>query len=86
MQTSNSGNYRNTDFSLAAFFVIIMILLKVPRMDKRVVAIAKLGYKKCIVPKTAEKSLASLNLDIRVLGCRNLKEVINTVFQSEYNA
>nr|CAD1822197.1 unnamed protein product [Ananas comosus var. bracteatus] len=57
-----------------------------PRMDKRVVAIAKLGYKKCIVPKTAEKTLASLNLDIRVLGCRNLKEVINTVFQSEYNA
>lgn len=50
-------------------------------MEKRVNTIAKLGYKKCIVPKTAEKSLQALeDLNIEIVGCRNLKEVINTVF------
>lgn len=51
-------------------------------MDKRVIAIAKLGYKKCIIPKAAEKLLSALDLDILILGCRNLKEVINAVFQT----
>jgi len=35
-------------------------------MDKRVLAVAKLGYKRCIIPKTAEKSLGSLKVDIAV--------------------
>ncbi|KAI3970830.1 hypothetical protein MKX01_024477 [Papaver californicum] len=55
----------------------------VSRMEKRVNAVSKLGYRKCIVPKSAEKSLASLDLGgMKVLGCKNLKEVINTVFGS----
>ena len=50
-------------------------------MEKRVSTVAKLGYKKCIVPKSAEKVLQGLDFgDLEVLGCNNLKEVINTVF------
>ncbi|RZC60955.1 hypothetical protein C5167_022721 [Papaver somniferum] len=46
----------------------------VSRMEKRVNAVSKLGYRKCIVPKSAEKSLASLDLGgMKVLGCKNLK-------------
>ena len=52
-------------------------------MDKRVIAIAKLGYRKCIVPKTSEKLLKPLHLDIEILPCSNLKEVINTVFRPQ---
>ncbi|KAK3131627.1 hypothetical protein QOZ80_6AG0509040 [Eleusine coracana subsp. coracana] len=55
-------------------------LRTVPRMDKRVMAISKLGYKKCVVPKISEKLLKPLNLDIEILPCSNLKQVINTVF------
>lgn len=58
-------------------------LRTVPRMDKRVMAIAKLGYKKCVVPKTSEKLLKPLNLDIEILPCSNLKQVINTVFRPQ---
>lgn len=51
-------------------------------MDKRVNTVAKLGYKMCIVPKLAETSLATLDLlDMKVVGCKNLKEMINTVFR-----
>jgi DNA repair protein RadA/Sms len=60
--------------------VIFFTFKKVPRMDKRVMAIAKLGYKKCVVPKASEKLLKPLNLDIEILPCSNLKQVINTVF------
>lgn len=56
-------------------------LRTVPRMDKRVLAVAKLGYKRCIIPKTAEKSLRPLKLDITIVGCRTLKEMINTIFR-----
>ncbi|XP_066377232.1 uncharacterized protein [Miscanthus floridulus] len=58
-------------------------LRAVPRMDKRVMAIAKLGYKKCVVPKTSEKLLRPLDLDIEILPCSNLKQVINTVFTTQ---
>lgn len=58
-------------------------LRTVPRMDKRVMAIAKLGYRKCIVPKSSEKLLKPLDLGIEILPCRNLKEFINTVFRPE---
>ncbi|KAJ0076132.1 hypothetical protein Patl1_34030 [Pistacia atlantica] len=53
----------------------------VPGMEKRASTVAKLGYEKCIVPKSAEKSLASIGLEkMKVIGCENLKEVINIVF------
>lgn len=56
-------------------------LRMVSRMEKRVSTVAKLGYKKCIVPKSAEKSLATLGLEqMEFIGCKNLKEVINVVF------
>ncbi|MCL7021962.1 hypothetical protein MKW94_000564 [Papaver nudicaule] len=55
----------------------------VSRMEKRVNAVSKLGYRRCIVPKSAEKSLASLDLggELKILGCENFKEVISAVFQ-----
>ncbi|KAJ8638613.1 hypothetical protein MRB53_012880 [Persea americana] len=57
-------------------------LRTVPRMDKRVVTVSKLGYKRCIIPKSAEKLLTGLDLEegLQIVGCRNLKEVINGVF------
>lgn len=52
-------------------------------MEKRIHTVAKLGYKKCIVPKPAEKFQAIPGSDgMKVIGCRNLKEVINIVFIS----
>lgn len=58
-------------------------LRTVPRMEKRVNTVAKLGYKMCIVPKSAEKSLGSQSFEgLEIVGCRNLKEVINTVFRA----
>lgn len=55
--------------------------MQVPRMEKRVYTVAKLGYRMCIVPKVAEKALGTEGLEkMEVVGCRNLKEVINTVF------
>lgn len=51
-------------------------------MDKRVNTVAKLGYKKCIIPKSAEASLSALDLgDTEIVACRNLKEMINVVFR-----
>lgn len=54
----------------------------VPRMEKRVSTVAKLGFTKCVVPKSVEKSLKSLGLkEIEIIGCKNLKELINSVFR-----
>ncbi|KAK5792604.1 hypothetical protein PVK06_033719 [Gossypium arboreum] len=56
-------------------------LRMVSRMDKRVSTVAKLGYKKCIVPMSAKKSLATLDLgELEIIGCNDLKGFINTVF------
>ncbi|KAJ4748917.1 DNA repair protein RadA [Rhynchospora pubera] len=52
----------------------------VPRMDKQVMAVAQLGYKRCVVPKSAEKLLAALDTDMIILGCKNLKDMIYSVF------
>ncbi|KAJ3709025.1 hypothetical protein LUZ61_012730 [Rhynchospora tenuis] len=52
----------------------------VPRMDKRVMAVAQLGYKRCVVPKSAEKLMAALDTDMIILGCKNLKDMIYSVF------
>lgn len=53
-------------------------------MEKRVNTLAKLGYKTCIVPKSAEKVLEASDFgDMMIIGCRNLKEVINTVFVTQ---
>ncbi|KAL9323069.1 hypothetical protein ACSQ67_011122 [Phaseolus vulgaris] len=56
-------------------------LRMVPRIDKRVNTLAKLGYKMCVVPKQAEKLLETEGLEkMKVVGCKDLKEVINAVF------
>ncbi|KAJ6700836.1 DNA REPAIR PROTEIN RADA-LIKE PROTEIN [Salix koriyanagi] len=58
-------------------------LRSVPRMEKRLLTVAKLGYKMCVVPKSAEKSIANLGFEgMEIVGCKNLKEVINTVFRA----
>lgn len=57
------------------------MMIQVTRMEKRVHTVVKLGYRMCIVPKAAEKVLGSEGLEnIKVVGCRNLKDVINTIF------
>ncbi|KAK8584831.1 hypothetical protein V6N13_138777 [Hibiscus sabdariffa] len=56
-------------------------LRMVQRMDKRVSTVAKLGYKKCIVPMSAEKPLATLDFgEMEVIGCKDLKGAIKTIF------
>ncbi|MCH81719.1 DNA repair protein RadA, partial [Trifolium medium] len=56
-------------------------LRMVTRMEKRVNTVVKLGYRMCIVQKAAEKVLETEGLEkIKVIGCRNLKDVINTIF------
>lgn len=51
-------------------------------MDKRINTVVKLGYKKCIIPKSAETLLSALDLgDTEIVACRNLKEMINIVFR-----
>ncbi|KAG5008678.1 hypothetical protein JHK87_017193 [Glycine soja] len=56
-------------------------LRMVPRMEKRVYTVAKLGFRMCIVPKVAEKALGTEGFEkMEVVGCRNLKDIINTVF------
>ncbi|XP_071903153.1 uncharacterized protein [Coffea arabica] len=56
-------------------------LRMVPGMEKRASTLAKLGYKKCVVPELAEKFLSTLDLEgMQILACRDLKEMINTVF------
>lgn len=55
-------------------------------MDKRLVTLSKLGYKRCVIPKSAEKLLTGLDLEgLQIVGCRNLKEVIHSVFVLEWN-
>ncbi|XP_058091393.1 uncharacterized protein LOC131237572 [Magnolia sinica] len=59
-------------------------LRTVPRMDKRVIAVTKLGYKKCVIPKSAEKTLTSLDMgETMIVGCNNLKDVINRIFRAD---
>ncbi|WJX69850.1 hypothetical protein P8452_54025 [Trifolium repens] len=56
-------------------------LRTVPRIDKRVHALSKLGYKTCVLPKQAVKALGTEGLEnIEIVGCKNLKEFINVVF------
>ncbi|XP_042048267.1 DNA repair protein RadA-like isoform X1 [Salvia splendens] len=60
-------------------------LRMVAQLEKRVSTVAKLGYKKCIVPKQAEKSLSEVHRGpeaMEIVGCNNLKEMINSVFTS----
>lgn len=53
----------------------------VPRMEKRVHTVAKLGYKKCVIPKSVEESLAAMDIGgISLIGCINLNEMIGNVF------
>ncbi|XP_071712190.1 uncharacterized protein [Rutidosis leptorrhynchoides] len=56
-------------------------LRSVRKMEKRVSTVAKLGYKKCVVPTSSENSLRGLDFgELEIIACRNLKQVINTVF------
>lgn len=56
-------------------------LVQVPKMEKRMYKLARPGYKKCIVPKTAEKALQSLSSSdmrkMKVVGCSNLEQIMD---------
>ncbi|XP_028778951.1 uncharacterized protein LOC114750381 [Neltuma alba] len=59
-------------------------LRTVPGLDKRVNTLAKLGYRMCVVPKEAVKILGTDGFGkMKIVGCKNLKEVINTVFKEQ---
>ncbi|KAL0554156.1 hypothetical protein IC582_008072 [Cucumis melo] len=56
-------------------------LRMVGRMEKRINTVAKLGFKRCVVPKSAENCLGVVGLGkMKLIGCTNLKDVINNVF------
>ena len=56
-------------------------------MEKRINTVAKLGFKRCVVPKSAEKCLGVVELgETRLIGCSNLKDVINDVFMARDGA
>jgi DNA repair protein RadA/Sms len=57
-------------------------LRPVSRMEKRVSTVAQMGYKRCVVPESSVKSMSAAIMDdkIEILGCRNIKDLINTVF------
>ncbi|XP_042021704.1 DNA repair protein RadA-like [Salvia splendens] len=60
-------------------------LRMVAQLEKRVSTVAKLGYTKCIVPKLAANSLSEMQGGqeaMEIVGCNNLKEMINSVFTS----
>ncbi|XP_074285693.1 uncharacterized protein LOC141611139 [Silene latifolia] len=56
-------------------------LRMVSRIEKRVTTLVKLGYKKCVVPASAGKALEAISSEIQIVGCTNLKEVIDKVFR-----
>ncbi|KAK9666019.1 hypothetical protein RND81_14G153700 [Saponaria officinalis] len=58
-------------------------LRMIPRIEKRVHTLAKLGYKKCVVPESAQKALAGVSSEIQIVGCKNLKQVIDKVFRKQ---
>ncbi|KAK7325144.1 hypothetical protein VNO77_29254 [Canavalia gladiata] len=59
-------------------------LRMVPSIEKRVHTVAKLGYRKCVLPKQAEKAFEAESLgNMEVVGCKNLKEVIDAVFRRD---
>lgn len=58
-------------------------LRMVGRMEKRINTVAKLGFKRCVVPESAENCLGVVELgELKLIGCRNLKDVINNVFMA----
>eukprot|EP01018_Ginkgo_biloba_P001511 Gb_17819 [translate_table: standard] len=58
-------------------------LRTIGRMDRRINELAKLGFTKCIIPKSTEKSINGLAWEgISIISCKNVKEVINTIFQN----
>jgi hypothetical protein len=68
-------------FYRALAWLFDYLTMQVPRIDKRVHALSKLGYKTCVLPKQAVKALGTEGLEnIEIVGCKNLKEFINVVF------
>ncbi|KAI4355571.1 hypothetical protein L6164_004330 [Bauhinia variegata] len=59
-------------------------LRAVPRMEKRVHTVAKLGYRMCIVPAAAKKILGNEGFEkMEIIGCRNIKELVRETCQPE---
>lgn len=54
-------------------------LRSVPRAEARVNEAARLGFTKCILPKSSLSKLSKKPLDIELIGVRNLSEVLNII-------
>ena len=50
-------------------------LRSVPQIERRIDEAVRLGFKKCIVPRTAMNTLK--NKDIQVIGARNIREALH---------
>ncbi|GLJ29548.1 hypothetical protein SUGI_0582810 [Cryptomeria japonica] len=56
-------------------------LRSVARMNIRVNELAKLGFKKCIIPKSSAKSITGFEWEeMSIISCSNVKEMIGIVF------
>lgn len=61
-------------------------LRTVARIDKRINELAKLGFTKCVIPKSSMKSIMGLQWEgFSIIECKNVKEVINKVFKNRYD-
>jgi len=61
-------------------------MIQVPRIDKTINTLTRVGYRMCVVPKQVEKLLVSEGLEnMKVVGCKDLKEVIDVVFSRDNN-
>lgn len=50
-------------------------LIKVPSLEQRIKELDRMGFKKVIIPN---QQLKPMNLDIEIIKCKTLKDVINT--------
>ena len=51
----------------------------VPRVNARIVEAARLGFTRCILPKSALKQINSCPADLELCGVRSLKDAINLI-------
>lgn len=51
----------------------------VPRVNSRIQEAARLGFTKCILPKSSLKQISSCPADLELCGVRSLKEAINLI-------
>lgn len=63
---------------------MVTFVLQVGQMERRIVEAAKLGFKKCVVPKSSNKALKGFTAaNLVTIPCADIKEVIEKLFLTE---